>query len=336
MIVFLKSKISKSEADELFGFLKSRKISFEEIRCGETRFLYLCSGIDNLKPGEPENFSAVKRVSGAENEHPLVSSLDENFAVKIKNHTVSKKHFAVMAGPCTISSEEEADKIASALSKSGVKFLRGGTFKLRTSPYSFGGLGKEGVDILQKIAQKYDMISITELTEISQIEFLADKIDILQVGTRNMQNYPLLRELGHINNPVILKRGMSSSLKEWLLAAEHIIKSGNSNVILCERGIKTFENYTRNTLDISAVSALKNMCGLPVIVDPSHSTGRSDMIKSVSWAATAAGADGIIVETHFNPDSAICDSRQHITVEELNSITEKLPVLMKLWDKEKS
>jgi 3-deoxy-7-phosphoheptulonate synthase len=336
MIVFLDSHISQSNLDELIRFLKSHGIVYEEIQHQESHFLYLSAGISELQTEDIERFPGVDQVTNSVDEHPAVSSLKDSFSIKINNRVISKKHFFLIAGPCTIESEEQLDKIAISLKQSGINFLRGGTFKLRTSPYSFAGLGINGVEILANVATRHKMISITEVTEISQIEYVSSKIDILQVGTRNMLNYPLLQELGKINNPIILKRGMSSSIHEWLLAAEYIVKAGNPNVILCERGIRTFENYTRNTLDISAISAVKNLCNLPIIVDPSHSTGRADMIKSVSWAAIAGGADGLIVETHYDPTEAICDAPQHIDIDLLKQIVKPLPNLLKLWNKQQS
>lgn len=232
--------------------------------------------------------------------------------------------FNLIAGPCSIEDKASLDEIASCLKDMGINILRGGAYKMRTSPYSFRGLGDIGLSYLKEIGEKYDMITVSECIDINKVDMMSEMIDVILVGTRNMQNFPLLEELGRISNPVILKRGMSSTYNEWLLAAEYIIKSGNSNVILCERGIRTFETQTRNTLDLSAVPAIKSMSKLPIFVDPSHSTGRSEYVKSMTWAAVASGANGIIIETHLTPDTSLCDAEQAITLQELRDIVKPI------------
>ncbi len=253
--------------------------------------------------------------------------------IKIKDQRICAKNFTFIAGPCTIENEADLLAIALKLKTMGVNFFRGGAYKMRTSPYNFRGLGKEGLKIIQQVAQKTGLISVSEVVAAEDVKMMSSFVDILQVGTRNMHNYRLLWKLGEIQNPIILKRGMSSTIEEWLLAAEHIIEAGNPNVILCERGIRTFENFTRHTLDISAIPAVKSLSNLPVIVDPSHSSGLREMIKSLSWAAMAAGADGLLIETHFTPDAAVCDSRQTINFEVLEEIIAKKEQLLDLWGK---
>lgn len=253
--------------------------------------------------------------------------------IKIKGQIVGSDTFTFIAGPCTIENHDDLLTIALQLKKMGIKFFRGGAYKMRTSPYDFQGLGKEGLEHIKSVADETNLISVSEIVSCEDVKMMSNYVDILQVGTRNMHNYRLLRALGKIANPVILKRGMSSTIEEWLLAAEHILSAGNPNVILCERGIRTFENFTRHTLDISAVPAVKKLSNLPVIVDPSHSSGRREMIKSLSWAAMAAGADGLLIETHFDPDSTICDSRQTIDYKILADILEKKEQLLDLWGK---
>ncbi len=250
--------------------------------------------------------------------------------INIKNRKITRDNFTCIAGPCTIENYEDLFKIATNLKKIGIEFFRGGTYKMRTSPYDFQGLKEQGLKYIYKVSNELEMISVSEVICAQDVNLMSQYVDILQVGTRNMYNYSLLRELGKISNPVILKRGMSSTIKEWLLAAEHIIEAGNPNVILCERGIRTFENYTRYTLDISAIQAVKNLSNLPVIVDPSHSSGRRDMIESLSLAAVAAGADGLLIETHFSPDETICDSKQTINLEMLEKILSKTKNIVKV------
>jgi len=263
----------------------------------------------------------------------LKHQLGHPIEIEIKNQKIGRDNFVFIAGPCTIENYEDLLEIANELKKIGLFFFRGGAYKMRTSPYNFQGLGREGLVFMKRVSEETGLISVSEVVSAEDVELLSNYVDILQVGTRNMHNYRLLWKLGEIKNPIILKRGMSSTIEEWLLAAEHIIEAGNPNVILCERGIRTFENFTRHTLDLSAIPAVKSLSNLPVIVDPSHSSGRRDMIKSLSWAALAAGADGLIIETHFDPDAAVCDSKQTIDFEILEDILEKKDQLLDLWDK---
>ncbi len=257
----------------------------------------------------------------------------EPIEIKIKDRIIGRDHFTFIAGPCTIENYDDLLTIVNRLKEMGIHFFRGGAYKMRTSPYNFRGLGKKGLEYIKKAADETGAISVSEIVSSEDVELMSEYVDILQVGTRNMHNYRLLWELGKIKNPIILKRGMSSTIEEWLLAAEHIIEAGNPNVILCERGIRSFENYTRYTLDISAIPAVKSLSNLPIIIDPSHSSGRREMIKSLSWAAMAAGADGLLIETHFSPDSTICDSEQTIDFEILSEILKKKEELLGLWGK---
>lgn len=238
--------------------------------------------------------------------------------------------FLIIAGPCTIESFDSLDAIAQELKSIGVNCIRGGAYKMRTSPYAFRGLGDNALYYLSEIGKKYNMITVSECIDPGMLKKMSCLIDVLLIGTRNMSNYPLLENLGEIDNPIILKRGMSSTYKEWISSAEYIIKSGNKNVVLCERGIRTFETHTRNTLDISAIPSIKSMTDLPIIIDPSHSTGNSKYIKQITWAAVAAKADGALIETHIQPAQSICDSDQSISVNELNDIIKPIDSLRKL------
>jgi 3-deoxy-7-phosphoheptulonate synthase len=240
--------------------------------------------------------------------------------IDVRGLKIGGKTLAVMAGPCTIESEEQVLKTAEAVSMAGANILRGGAFKPSTSPYSFHGMGEPGLDILAEAGKRFNLRVITEVMDVRKVDVVAEKSDILQIGTRNMQNYDLLREVGQARIPVMLKRGMSAKYEEWLLAAEYIVTHGNPNVILCERGIRTFETYTRNTLDIASVPVLRNLTHLPVIVDPSHGTGRRELVGPMCLAAVAAGADGLMVEVHPNPDRAIKDGAQSLTLENFASI----------------
>lgn len=249
-----------------------------------------------------EKYKLVSR-----NFHPADSIIDCD-GIKIGGNEI-----VVMAGPCAVESEEQLFEAAESVKKSGAKFLRGGAFKPRTSPYDFQGLAEDGLKLLRKAADKFDLKVVTEIIDQNDVELVEKYSDILQVGARNAQNFQLLKALGKSHKPVLLKRGLSETISEWLNAAEYIMSGGNENVIFCERGIRTYETYTRNTLDLSAVCAIKNLSHLPVIVDPSHGTGRWEMVIPMSRAGIAAGADGLIVEVHPHPEVAWSDGAQSLT-----------------------
>jgi len=240
--------------------------------------------------------------------------------------------FCVIAGPCSVENEKQTIETARAVKESGADMMRGGAFKPRTSPYAFQGLGLKGLKILKKAKEETGLPIVTEVIDPRDVPWVSEYADVLQIGARNMQNFSLLKEVGKTRKPILLKRGMNSTIEEWLNCAEYILDGGNRDVILCERGIRTFETYTRNTLDISAVPALKELTHLPVIIDPSHASGRASLISSLSMAAVAAGADGIIVEVHINPSEAICDKEQTISPEQFASITKKVRMLQKFME----
>lgn len=232
--------------------------------------------------------------------------------------------FVVIAGPCSVESEEQTIRTATAVKEAGASMLRGGAFKPRTSPYDFQGLGLQGLKILEKAKRITGLPVVTEVTDPRDVTWVCEYADILQIGTRNMQNYSLLKEVGKVQTPVLLKRGMYSTLKEWLNCAEYILAEGNPNVILCERGIRTFETYNRNTLDLGIVPSVKEISHLPIVVDPSHGTGRLSIIEPMSLASMAAGADGILIEVHCNPQEALCDRDQAMPTHMFRRLMEKL------------
>lgn len=243
------------------------------------------------------------------------------------------RDFVVIGGPCSVESEEQTIETAKAVKAAGADMLRGGTFKPRTSPYSFQGLGLRGLKILEKARKETGLPIVTEVLDPRDVSWVAEFADILQIGTRNMQNFSLLKEVGRSGRPVLLKRGMFSTLEEWLNCAEYVLSEGNPDVILCERGIRTFENYTRNTLDLSAVPAIKELTHLPIIIDPTHSTGRLSLIGPMSLASLAAGADGLIIEVHYNPEAALCDADQALTPEMFSNIMRQLRPLQEFMEK---
>jgi 3-deoxy-7-phosphoheptulonate synthase len=251
----------------------------------------------------------------------------ENTVVSVGDLRIGGDEVVVMAGPCSAETEEQVEATAAAVKRAGAKVLRGGAFKPRSSPYSFQGLGEEGLRMLRGAADRHNLKLVSEVMDISQLELITRYSDILQVGARNMQNFTLLRELGHARMPVLLKRGISATIEEWLLSAEYILAGGNMDVMLCERGIRTFESYTRNTLDISAIPVVKKLSHLPVLVDPSHGTGRRDKVAPMARAAVAAGADGLLIEVHCDPDHALSDGAQSMFPAQFDRLMAELRII---------
>jgi len=248
----------------------------------------------------------------------------EPIQVWVSDVHIGGREVIIIAGPCAVESMEQLVETAVSVKKSNAKILRGGAFKPRSSPYSFQGLGEEGLKMLHEVSIKTGLPVVTEVMDTRQIEIVCRYADMLQIGSRNMQNYPLLKEVGKTNKPVLLKRGMMATIEEFLMAAEYILSQGNKQVVLCERGIRTFETSTRNTLDLSAVPMLKRLSHLPVIVDPSHGTGLSWMVPSMAKAAVAAGADGLIMEVHYKPEEALCDGQQSLGLHEFTQLMKDL------------
>ncbi len=244
--------------------------------------------------------------------------------LQIGDMQVGGEEVAVIAGPCSVESESQLDRIAEAVAAAGARGLRGGAFKPRTSPYSFQGLGEEGLKILRRVCDRHHLVAVSEVMSETQIPMMLAYVDVLQVGARNMQNFNLLRELGKQRHPVLLKRGISATIEELLLSAEYLLAGGNYQVMLCERGIRTFENYTRNTLDLSAIPVVQKLSHLPILADPSHGTGRRDKVPSMARAAVAAGADGLLMEVHFDPEHALSDGAQSLDLPQFESLMQEL------------
>ncbi|GAB6281798.1 MAG: 3-deoxy-7-phosphoheptulonate synthase [Ignavibacterium sp.] len=257
-----------------------------------------------------------------------------NTVIKIKNVEIGTDKVVVMAGPCSVENEEQIFTIAELIAKAGAKILRGGAFKPRTSPYSFQGLGEEGLKLMRKAADKYNLVVITEVMEISQIDLIDKYTDIFQIGARNMQNYSLLKELGKTSKPIMLKRGLAATIEEWLMSAEYILSNGNKEVILCERGIRTFETETRNTFDLSAIPVVQKKSHLPIIADPSHATGLRDKVIPMARAAVAAGADGLMVEVHNKPEIALSDGPQALYPEQFQELMLQVKLIAKAIGRE--
>lgn len=247
----------------------------------------------------------------------------ENTVIEVAGRKIGDGSLHIMAGPCSVESEEQIVGIAESVAKSGATFLRGGAFKPRTSPYAFQGLKAEGLDLMKIARKETGLPIVTEIMRTSHIDMF-ESVDIIQVGARNMQNFELLKELGKIDKPILLKRGLSATIEEWLMSAEYIMAGGNNKVILCERGIRTYENFTRNTLDVSAIPIIKKLSHLPVIVDPSHASGKSWLVEPLAMAAVAAGADGLIIEVHNDPPHALSDGAQSLTPQQFDSVAKKI------------
>ena len=325
MIAILKHGTTADQTAHLVAWLKHMNLDVHISEGQEVTILGLIgdtSRVDMELLSSLEIVETVKRVSEPFKQanrkfHP------KDTVVEVGNVKIGGGHFAMIAGPCSVESEEQIIEVATAVKAAGADILRGGAFKPRTSPYAFQGMKDKGIQLLLKAKEATGLPIITEIMNIRALD-LFENVDIIQVGARNMQNFDLLQELGKTNKPVLLKRGLANTLQELLMSAEYIMSEGNENVILCERGIRTFETYTRNTLDLSAVSVLHDLTHLPVIVDPSHATGKAKLVPPMAAAATAAGADGIMVEVHNNPACALCDGAQSLTPVQFDALNQQV------------
>jgi len=312
VIVVLEKTVNDRQLENIIKHLEDFGFAIHK-STGEERMILGAIGVQ-------PNFDVrkIKILDGVEEVYRITESFklasrsfkNDDTIIKIKDVVIGANEVSVIAGPCSVESEEQIMIIAELVKKSGVKILRGGAFKPRSSPYSFQGLGEEGLKLLRKAADEFDLLVITEVLENSKIDLIYKYTDIFQVGARNMQNYSLLKELGTAKKPVMLKRGLSATVEDWLMSAEYILSNGNAEVFLCERGIRTFETYTRNTFDISAIPVVHKRSHLPVFADPSHATGLRDKVIPMARAAVAAGADGLMVEVHHDPEKALSDGPQ--------------------------
>ncbi len=257
----------------------------------------------------------------------------QDSAVRVGDAVIGGGGFTVIAGPCSVESREQIIDVAQSVKASGASLLRGGAFKPRTSPYAFQGMGTPGLDLLLEAKAETGLPIVTELMSPKYCELFEEKVDVVQIGARNMQNFDLLKEVGKMSKPILLKRGLANTYEEWIMSAEYIMASGNENVILCERGVRTFETYTRNTLDLSAIPAIRRMSHLPIVVDPSHAAGMYWMVEPLAMAAVAVGADGLMVEVHNNPACALCDGQQSLTPEKFRRLMDKVVPLVELMGK---
>ncbi|MBQ3231588.1 MAG: 3-deoxy-7-phosphoheptulonate synthase [Clostridia bacterium] len=325
MIVILKSNPNPAQLESLKKWIESKGIGIHESTGNSHQILGLVGDTSKL---DMDLISALDIVDNVKRVQEPYKNANRKFhpedtVVDVAGVTrIGGGNLTLIAGPCSVETEEQMVSVAKAVKAAGATVLRGGAFKPRTSPYAFQGLGKEGLRLLKIARQETGLPIVTEIMEIGQLD-LFDDVDIIQVGARNMQNFNLLKELGAQKKPVLLKRGMSATYEEWLMSAEYVMSEGNENIILCERGIRTFETYTRNTLDLAAVPSLKKLSHFPVVIDPSHATGKADLVFPLAMAAVASGADGLMIEVHNDPAHALCDGKQSITPDAFTHIAKK-------------
>ena len=336
MIVVLKIGYTQDQLNEILNFLKVRGLKVTISHGKQMCVIGVIGDTTLVDPDEILAFSYIEKVMNVSEPYKKANRLfhPADTIVDVNGSKVGGKFVGIMAGPCSVESEEQIIEVAKAVKKSGANFLRGGAFKPRTSPYSFQGLELEGLELLKIAKQETGLPIVTELMSVEYLDRFVEDVDVIQIGARNMQNFNLLKEVGKTKTPVLLKRGMSSTIEEWLMSAEYIMAGGNENVILCERGIRTFETATRNTLDLSAVPVIKEKSHLPIIIDPSHATGKRDLVEPLAKAAIAVGADGLIIEVHNDPKNALCDGAQSIKPEVFANLMDELKVIAKAVGRE--
>ena len=336
MIVIMSSKASKQAVDSVLKELSEHGLKADISVGVDSTIIGMVGDTKSINKDKILLMDEVLKVIPVQEPYKKTNRKfhPEDTIVNVGDVSVGGKKLVVMAGPCSIENSEQMDEVGDRITKAGATILRGGAFKPRSSPYSFQGLERMGLDLMIETSQKYKIPVVSEITSVRHLEMFESEVDIIQIGARNMQNFELLKEVGHTRKPVLLKRGLSSTIEEWLMSAEYLLAGGNKNVILCERGIRTFESYTRNTLDLSAVVAVKKISHLPVVVDPSHATGHYWMVEPLSLAAIAAGADGLIIEVHNNPAKALCDGPQSLTPDSFDQLMDKIKKVAPLFGRE--
>ncbi|MDQ0204261.1 3-deoxy-7-phosphoheptulonate synthase [Pectinatus haikarae] len=335
MIIVMSPDASREDLNKVEEKIEAEGLSYH-LSEGAVRTIVGVIGDKKIISGLQMNaFQGVEKTIRITEKYKLVSRefRQEDTIVDVNGVKIGGPHLAVMAGPCAVESREQLMEAAECVKKGGAAFLRGGAFKPRTSPYDFQGLAEEGLAMLKEAGEKFDLRVVTEVVNQNDIDMISNYADVLQIGARNMQNFQLLKEVGKTHKPVLLKRGLSATISEWLNAAEYIANEGNYNIILCERGIRTYETFTRNTLDLSAVAAVKELSHLPVIADPSHGTGRWQMVRPMARAAIAAGADGLIIEVHPHPECALSDGDQSLTPQNFESTMTEVKAIAAMMGK---
>ncbi|MCF7861601.1 3-deoxy-7-phosphoheptulonate synthase [Candidatus Woesearchaeota archaeon] len=334
MIVVMRNGATEAQIKDVCSMIESCGLEVHLSQGKERTIIGLVGDTRKVQEDRVKSYAGVNEILRVVKPYKLANRVfqPEDTVIEVDGVKIGGNNFTLMAGPCAIESREQLFRAAEEVKKSGAKVLRGSAYKPRTSPYSFQGLGEEGLKLLAEAKQKFGLVVETEVMDTRQVDLVAKYVDIVRVGTRNMQNFDLLKEVGKLNKPVILKRGMSATIKEWLMAAEYIMSEGNKEVILCERGIRTFETETRNSLDMCSIPMIKQLSHLPIIVDPSHSTGKRELVKPMSLASLAAGAHGLIIEVHPCPQEALCDGNQSLTPEMFEDIMVMIRKMAPLMD----
>lgn len=337
MIIVLKPRTTEENLNRVIKMVETKGLEAHVVRGEEMTIIGCIGDTVRIDPRLFEVDQSVDKVMHVQEPYKLANRAfhPEDTIIDVSGIPVGGGHMAMIAGPCSVESEEQVIDVAKAVKEAGANMLRGGAFKPRTSPYSFQGLGLEGLEMLCRAKEETGLPIVTELMSGEYLDIFDEKVDLIQIGARNMQNFDLLKQLGRTKRPILLKRGLNATYEEWIMSAEYIMASGNENVILCERGVRTFETYTRNTLDLQAIPVLKKMTHLPVVVDPSHARGKWWLVDTMAKAALAAGTDGLMIEVHNNPDCALCDGGQSLKPEKYAVLLEQLrriaPIVEKTW-----
>ncbi len=335
MIIVLKPRTKQQEIDRVLNLIKSKGLDTHIVEGSEMTIIGCIGDTTRIDAKLFEVNPSVDKVMHVQEPYKLANRAfhPEDSIIDVSGVRIGGTNLAMIAGPCSVESTEQVLEIALAAKASGANLLRGGAFKPRTSPYSFQGLGLQGLDILCEVREETGLPIVTELMSPEYLDLFNEKVDLIQIGARNMQNFDLIKQLGQLDRPILLKRGLNATYEEWVMSAEYIMASGNENVILCERGIRTFESYTRNTLDLQSIPVLKRLTHLPVIVDPSHAGGKWWLVDSMSRAAVAAGADGLMIEVHNNPECALCDGAQSLKPEKYGELIQDVAQIAKVLGK---
>jgi len=335
MIIKLKKDATNDQVNHIVKVFENLGMEIKDISGKEYGVLGIVGDTSKLTIRDIEALEGVERVTRIQEPFKKANRKmqEECTIINVNGIKIGNGNFTIMAGPCSVESRDQILEVARSVKKSGAQILRGGAYKPRTSPYAFQGMELEGLELLKEARKETGMPIVTEIMSVDLVERFVEEVDIIQVGARNMQNFDLLKALGRIDKPILLKRGMSATIEEWLMSAEYIMAGGNDKVILCERGIRTYEKYTRNTLDLSAVLAVKKLSHLPVIVDPSHATGKRWMVKKLAMAAAAVGADGLMIEVHNDPENALCDGAQSLRLEQFEELVVDVKKILEVVDK---
>lgn len=335
MIIVLKPRTSEENISRVEHLIKRHGLDTHTVRGTEMTIIGCIGDTTSVDSRLFEVDSSVDRVMHVQEPYKLANRAfhPENTVIDVSGVKVGGGNLALIAGPCSVESYEQVLEVAKAAKISGANMLRGGAFKPRTSPYSFQGLGLEGLDILCAVKEETGLPIVTELMSTEYLDIFNEKVDLIQIGARNMQNFDLLKQLGKIDRPILLKRGLNATYEEWIMSAEYIMAAGNENVILCERGIRTFESYTRNTLDLQSIPVLNKKTHLPIVIDPSHAGGKWWLVEPMAKASIAAGADGLMIEVHNNPECALCDGAQSLKPEKYDELLKQIRLIANWWER---